>query len=279
MPLIDSFHFAIDRCLECKGALEEFDEKSLSLCVTVLRTFVYRDAVGSAPFLLDILVAVSRLGKDACYMWQSDSKLWVRDTCVNVAKQFMRCTLHQLAPYGLFNQLFMTACVPSYVFSYMAQCLTDFNELSLTDSIDLLLCNLNMRKTLPTENLMTLLNNLACYMSHIHWEGLNATPNLISHFDAFFKKLTPCMPLVHDVSPLFTIASLLFRMEKIPGALTVFGKTQMLMHSFAALLSYILQASLFTVTQLFELMDSVRSPAFILHFKVPLFLSVCSKEN
>ena len=261
--------FAI-RCLDCKAAIEDFDEKTLSLSITVLRTFVYRDPVGSAPFLLDIFVAIARLAQSPFYSWQSDSKLWVRDTCLNVAKQFMRCTLHQLAPYGLFNQLFITQCVPNNVFTYIAQCLVDFNELSLVDSIDLLLCNLNMRKTLPTENLMTLLNNMAVYMSNIHFEGIGFTPNLISHFDAFFKKLSPCMPLVLDVTPLFKIASLIFKLEKIPGSLTVLGKTQVLLHSFGALLSYILQASVFTVNQLFDLMESVRSPSYVFHLKASL---------
>ncbi|XP_075261500.1 protein unc-79 homolog isoform X3 [Convolutriloba macropyga] len=264
----DEGAMVLRRCLDCKAAIEDFDEKTLSLSITVLRTFVYRDPVGSAPFLLDIFVAISRLGQQPLYNWQAESKLWVRDTCLNVAKQFMRCTLHQLAPYGLFNQLFITPCIPNNVFSYIAQCLIDFHELSLVDSIDLLLCNLNMRKTLPTENLMTLLNNMAVYMSNIHFEGLGLTPNVMSHFDNFFKKLAPCMPLVHDVTPLLKIASILFRMEKIPGALTVLGKTQVILHSFGTLLSYVLQASVFTVPQIFELMESVRSPTYVFHFKV-----------
>ena len=180
----------------------------------------------------------------------------------------MRCTLHQLAPYGLFNQLFVTECVPKYLLAYIADCLSDFNELSLTDSLDLLLCNLNMRKTLPTENLMTLLNNLAVYMSHIHWDGCAISANLISHFDIFFKKLAPCMPLIHDVWPLFRIASILFRLEKVNGALAVLGKTQILLQSFGIVLSYILQASTFTLTQLFELMDAVKSPIYLLQYKV-----------
>lgn len=42
------------------------------------------------------------------YPWQSESNIHLPGGAVSVAHQFLRCVLHQLAPNGIFTQMFQT---------------------------------------------------------------------------------------------------------------------------------------------------------------------------
>lgn len=42
------------------------------------------------------------------YPWQSESNIHLPGSAVSVAHQFLRCVLHQLAPNGIFTQMFQT---------------------------------------------------------------------------------------------------------------------------------------------------------------------------
>lgn len=56
-----------------------------------------------------------RVSQNAGFYWQSDSKIHLPGSTVSVANQFLRCVLHQLAPNGIFTQIFQTQ-VPGQFF-------------------------------------------------------------------------------------------------------------------------------------------------------------------
>lgn len=49
-----------------------------------------------------------RVATNAAYPWQTESNVHLPGGAVSVAHQFLRCVLHQLAPNGIFTQMFQT---------------------------------------------------------------------------------------------------------------------------------------------------------------------------
>jgi len=50
----------------------------------------------------------TRVALNAMYPWQSETNMHLPGGAVSVAHQFLRCVLHQLAPNGVFMQMFQT---------------------------------------------------------------------------------------------------------------------------------------------------------------------------
>lgn len=48
------------------------------------------------------------------YPWQSESNIHLPGGAISVAHQFLRCVLHQLAPNGIFTQMFQTNATGMY---------------------------------------------------------------------------------------------------------------------------------------------------------------------
>lgn len=49
-----------------------------------------------------------RVALNAMYPWQSETNIHLPGGAISVAHQFLRCVLHQLAPNGIFTQMFQT---------------------------------------------------------------------------------------------------------------------------------------------------------------------------
>lgn len=49
-----------------------------------------------------------RLALTPTYSWQNESNMYLPGGAISVAHQFLRCVLHQLAPNGVFTQMFQT---------------------------------------------------------------------------------------------------------------------------------------------------------------------------
>lgn len=114
------------RCSECGTTIEEYSDEEIGLCIVTLGTFIHREPALAAPLLPDILNIVAKyfftrlLGDDVAkcwifrvatntmYPWQSESNIHLPGSAVSVAHQFLRCVLHQLAPNGIFTQMFQT---------------------------------------------------------------------------------------------------------------------------------------------------------------------------
>ena len=89
-----------------------------------------------------------RLAGSTTYTWQMGSNLYIPGEVGSIARQFMRCILHQLTPNKVFIQLFQTQMPDPMRISFfktMAQALTDFNELSPTAPLQFLLETLNQQ--------------------------------------------------------------------------------------------------------------------------------------
>lgn len=97
-----------ERCSECGNIKEEYSDEELGLCIVALGTFIHREPVLAAPMLPDILSTVAKVATNALYPWQAENNIHLPGGAVSVAHQFLRCVLHQLAPNGIFTQMFQT---------------------------------------------------------------------------------------------------------------------------------------------------------------------------
>lgn len=76
------------------------------------------------------------------YPWQCETSIHLPGGAVSVAHQFLRCVLHQLAPNGIFTQMFQTHAsehLRVQFFKSVIQALIDFNELNPIAPLQLLL--------------------------------------------------------------------------------------------------------------------------------------------
>ncbi|XP_074643701.1 protein unc-79 homolog [Tubulanus polymorphus] len=238
----------MERCPECHAVLETYDDEVISNSIVCLATYIHREPALATPLLLEMLQAVSRISSSSPYSWQAEcNSLIIPGNSVSVARQFLRCTLHQLTPNGLFVQLFQSKCDEPEFFKTIASALVDFTELNAYAPLLLLLEGLNNRKNLPADNIMLLLENLASYMDCITLE----TPNpqwqtILTHFDAFFRKLVIVLPNPCETSHLMKIMISVFR---IPGLQTVKG----ILEPFSKILTFVIQNCTFKLQQLFDL--------------------------
>ncbi|XP_041469783.1 protein unc-79 homolog [Lytechinus variegatus] len=242
----DKNFMALTKCTDCGALLEEYDDDTISLAIVVLSTFVHRDPELAAPLLLEMLQVVGRVASATFYPWQSESIGCPPGHCCTVAKQFLRCTLHQLAPNGVFPQLFLSKIEDQTFLPTMASSLQDFNELNPTDAIIHLLEGLNDRRNLPPLRTMLVLMNMANYMDSLPIEGSTAWGNLVPLFDTFFRKLLTSMPENCDVNDLFRIFEVLLRSpatKSLPTLLDPMGK----------LISFAIVRARFKLTHLLEI--------------------------
>ncbi|CAH1792396.1 unnamed protein product [Owenia fusiformis] len=237
----------VDRCPECMAVLEQYDEDTISLAITVCATFVHREPSLAVPMLLDMLQSIGRVASQHLYPWQTDCSLVVPGNCVSVARQFLRCVLHQLAPNGIFVQIFQSNVEEGMLMKTIANALMDFNELNCYAPLQLLLEGLNAKKTLPSESIMLLLTNLAEYMDCITLES--STPiwaNILAHFDSFFRRLPGTLPCPCDMTPVLRIITAVL---KIPGITSVKG----ILEPFSKLLSFTIQNCTFKMQELMDI--------------------------
>ncbi|XP_011310336.1 protein unc-79 homolog isoform X3 [Fopius arisanus] len=233
-----------DRCSECGTVKEEYSDEELGLCIITLGTFIHREPALAAPLLPDILGIVTKVAQNAMYPWQSETNLHLPGGAVSVAHQFLRCVLHQLAPNGIFMQMFQTHindATRMEFFRSVAQALVDFNELNPIAPLQLLLETLNGKKSLPVDNLPIILHNVACYLDCLPLEaglgpGAATWSGLLAHFDGFFRRLVLMLASIEDITPLLRI---MVSILKVPGI----QQTKSILDPFSKVLSYAIQHS------------------------------------
>ncbi|XP_022099411.1 protein unc-79 homolog isoform X2 [Acanthaster planci] len=247
----DKNFMALTKCTDCGVLLEEYDDDTVSLAIVVLSALVHRDPELAAPLLLEMLQVVARIASGIFSPWQAESIGSPPGHCCTVAKQFLRCTLHQLAPNGIFPQLFLSKIEDGDFLKTMAVALTDFSDLSPLDAVSFLLEGLNEKKTLPSLRILLVLMNLAEYMENLPLEGSSAWGNLISLFETFFRKLAFALPESCDTNDLFRIMIVIL---KSPATKTL----STLLDPMTKLISYVIQNC---------------------HFKLKLLIEVCTLCN
>ncbi|XP_045144020.1 protein unc-79 homolog isoform X3 [Echinops telfairi] len=236
-----------DKCHDCGAILEEYDEETLGLAIVVLSTFIHLSPDLAAPLLLDIMQSVGRLASSTTFSSQAESMM-VPGNAAGVAKQFLRCIFHQLAPNGIFPQLFQSTIKDGTFLRTLATSLMDFNELSSIAALSQLLEGLNNKKNLPAGGAMIrCLENIAAFMEALPMDSPSSLWTTISNqFQTFFAKLPSVLPLKCSLDSSLRIMICLL---KIPSV----NATRSLLEPFSKLLSFVIQNAVFTLAYLVEL--------------------------
>lgn len=177
------------------------------------------------------------------YTWQTDSNLYVPGEVGSIARQFLRCILHQLTPNKVFVQLFQTQ-VPDQMklsfFKTMAVALTDFSELSPVAPLQLLLESLNDQKQLSPTQIALMLPNMACYFECLPLDlGVQMWTSLFNQLETFCTRLILVLPLLTG-SPVQSNA-LLRLMTSSGRVASLLSSSRNIMDCFAKILLYIVQ--------------------------------------
>ncbi|XP_058596119.1 protein unc-79 homolog isoform X6 [Neofelis nebulosa] len=235
-----------DKCHDCGAILEEYDEETLGLAIVVLSTFIHLSPDLAAPLLLDIMQSVGRLASSTTFSNQAESMM-VPGNAAGVAKQFLRCIFHQLAPNGIFPQLFQSTIKDGTFLRTLATSLMDFNELSSLAALSQLLEGLNNKKNLPAGGAMIrCLENIATFMEALPMDSPSSLWTTISNqFQTFFAKLPCVLPLKCSLDSSLRIMICLL---KIPST----NATRSLLEPFSKLLSFVIQNAVFTLAYLVE---------------------------
>ncbi|KAM5129786.1 protein unc-79 homolog isoform 3-T3 [Mantella aurantiaca] len=236
-----------DKCHDCGAILEEYDEETLGLAIVVLLTFIHLSPDLAAPLLLDIMQSVGRLASSTSFSNQAESML-IPGNVAGVAKQFLRCVFHQLAPNGIFTQLFQSNIKDGSFLRTLAVALMDFNELSSFAALSQLLEGLNNKKNLPAGGAMLrCLENIATFMEALPMDSpSNLWTTICNQFQTFFTKLPSVLPLKCSLDSSLRIMICLL---KIPTT----NATRSLLEPFSKLLSFVIQNGVFTLAYLIEL--------------------------
>eukprot|EP00063_Salmo_salar_P091427 XP_014066262.1 PREDICTED: protein unc-79 homolog isoform X4 [Salmo salar] len=236
-----------DRCRDCGAVLEEYDEETLGLAVVVLSMFIHLSPDQAAPLLLDILQSVGRLASSANFSGQAESML-IPGNAAGVAKQFLRCVFHQLAPNGILPQLFQSNIKDGGFLRTLALSLIDFNELSSVAALNQLLEGLNNKKSLPAGGTMLhCLENIATFMEALPMDSpSNLWTTICNQFQTFLTKLPSVLPLK---CPLDSSLRIIICLLKIPTT----SATRSLLEPFSKLLSFVIQYGVFSLSYLVEL--------------------------
>ncbi|KAK1893906.1 Protein unc-79 like [Dissostichus eleginoides] len=197
-----------DRCRDCAAVLEEYDEETLSLAVVVLSMFIHLSPDLAAPMLLDIMQSVGRLASSANFSGQAESML-IPGNVAGVAKQFLRCMFHQLAPNGILPQLFQSNIKDGSFLRTLASSLIDFNDLSSVAALNMLLEGLNNKKSLPAGGTMLhCLDNIATFMEALPMDSpSNLWTTICNQFQTFLTKLPSVLPLKSLLEPFSKLLS------------------------------------------------------------------------
>uniref|UniRef100_G3T0V8 Unc-79 homolog, NALCN channel complex subunit n=1 Tax=Loxodonta africana TaxID=9785 RepID=G3T0V8_LOXAF len=237
-----------DKCHDCGAILEEYDEETLGLAIVVLSTFIHLSPDLAAPLLLDIMQSVGRLASSTTFSNQAESMM-VPGNVAGVAKQFLRCVFHQLAPNGIFPQLFQSTIKDGTFLRTLATSLMDFNELSSIAALSQLLEGLNNKKNLPAGGAMIrCLENIATFMEALPMDSPSSW-STISNQQLCFRKTLTCLSYICLQCSLDSSLRIMICLLKIPTT----NATRSLLEPFSKLLSFVIQNAVFTLAYLVEL--------------------------
>ncbi|XP_059155568.1 protein unc-79 homolog isoform X3 [Physella acuta] len=237
----------VERCSECNAVLEQYDDDTIGLCITNLATFVHREPGLATPKLLDMLQCAARIASGSHYSWQAESNVIIPGNCVSIARQFIRCVLHQLAPNGIFPMLFQSNMEDPHFWKTMAAALLDFSDLPSHAPLQYLLEGLNERKNLPQDTIMLLMNNISTYLNCVSLEGpLPMWTAILTHFDTFLRRLPTVLPNPCDMAPIMKIITTLLKVY-------IIGNVRSILEPFSKILSFAIQNCTFKLQQLLDI--------------------------
>ncbi|XP_063709308.1 protein unc-79 homolog isoform X4 [Culicoides brevitarsis] len=208
-----------DRCMECGAIKEIYTDEEMGLFLITIGTFIHREPAIAAPYLPDILQIVSKVALHVPFPWQSESLTHLPGNSQLVAYQFIRCVLHQLAPNGVFYQIFLTQAnenVRKKFYRSVAQALLDFADLNTSSPVHFLCESLNTRKNLPVDVLPVIIRNLSEYLHAVPNDsvGANMWVQAVQGIEGLYRRILLILPSLDDAEYLLTI---MISILKVPG--------------------------------------------------------------
>ncbi|CAK8686243.1 unnamed protein product [Clavelina lepadiformis] len=232
------------RCTKCNEIIKEYSYETLSHCVINLCHFVRFDPILGVPLLPRMLALFAYIGEPLLG--------GVKPTPVMfMAKQSMRCLLHQFAENHVFIRLFLIPFrADSKFIPVVAACLKGYQKLQYIDVLELVLQGLPEDLCeLTSQDLSCLLSNLATFLHQVPAETSSPWQQVLGNFCAFFTKL-------HNFianKGLFSADSLLDVMTSLLKSPATTQFKQSLLEPFSKLLSTSVTCCVFSVQQLFNL--------------------------
>jgi protein unc-79 len=173
---------------------------------------------------------ISKLALNHTFSWQYESTTHLPGGSQAVAHQFIRCVLHQLAPNGVFYQIFLTQNpekIRQRSFKSIALALLDFPELNPASPVHLLVETLNNRKSLPVE-LPIIMRNLSEYFNCIPVDCLSSAPiwtTAVQGIEQLFRRIVFILPTMDEIESLLNIMISVFKIPNCQkGILEPFSK-------------------------------------------------------
>ncbi len=150
------------------------------------------------------------------YSWQVTNYFYLPGNYSSVAKQFIRCVLHQLVQNEIFYQLFQCRFESVELIEAIAVSLNDFNELNSVTALRQIFKDLNFKKAINMEICIKVLNNAAVFIEYLSIESQHSQWILvIQELESLFRHIEPLMVKTYDYTCIFNIMSVLLRVSVI----------------------------------------------------------------
>ncbi len=150
------------------------------------------------------------------YSWQITNYFYFPGNYTSIAKQFIRCVLHQLVQNEIFYQLFQCRFESCDLIEAIAVSLNDFADLNGVMGLRQIFKDLNFKKTINMDTCIRILNNTAVYIEYLPVETQHSQWALvIQELEALFRHIEPLMVKSYDYTCLFNIMSVLLKVPVI----------------------------------------------------------------
>ncbi|CAH1714206.1 unnamed protein product [Aphis gossypii] len=231
-----------ERCSDCGTRKEEYSDDEIGLCIVLLGTFVHRAPSVAACLLPEILTVLAKCHSKPTFLWQKESQKFLPCGSTSIAKKFLRCILYQLAPNGVFTQIFQmkhTENNDNNFFKSIIQALMDFNEMNPIEPLQMVLEVLNSKKSLSTDDCCIILSNITYYIDILTTDTISTTSTLtwttiLNQFDTLFRKIQLTISSFENINLIFKLMIIVL---KIPGIIS----TKSILDPFSKILTYALQ--------------------------------------
>ncbi|XP_052835332.1 protein unc-79 homolog isoform X5 [Drosophila gunungcola] len=217
----------VERCSDCGAHIEEYTDEEIGIFIVILGTFIHREPAMAAPFLPEILTMTSRICLSSTHAWQGENGPPLACSAQAVALQFFRCVLHQLAPNGIFLQVFQTQMkmkIRHNHFRSIAKALQDFQDLNATSPIYMVCDSLTSKKALPVDQLPVIFRNMAEYLNLqcVPAEagvGLAVWSQAMQAMESLLRQVIVIMPSLTNAEYMLDIIAATLRLNCVPKTL------------------------------------------------------------
>ncbi|KAM8704273.1 hypothetical protein ACLKA7_008814 [Drosophila subpalustris] len=215
----------VERCSDCGALIEEYTDEEIGILIVILGTFIHREPAMAAPFLPEVLTITSRICLSGTHAWQGENGLPLASSAQAVALQFIRCVLHQLAPNGIFLQIFQTQMkikIRHNHFRSIAKALQDFQDLNATSPIYMVCESLTSKKALPIDQLPVIFRNMAEYLQCVPAEagvGLAIWSQAMQAMESLLRQVIVIMPSLNNAEYMLDLIVATLRLNCVPKTL------------------------------------------------------------